>query len=163
MSPTVHHLNTDNCTALRNLTLKLVTGISLAETLRIISPNCRLHRLIIEIVPDGADCEWESAARILDEQQFLTLREFMLEVLRDEGFAEEEKWRISDCLNALRRRGVKVMLSFGQEWFNTLEPYHGDSLAVSACQSKTPELQVEDGQLSGVPLTSNADVHQSSI
>ncbi|GBE85357.1 hypothetical protein SCP_0705440 [Sparassis crispa] len=116
------------------------------------------------MMPREVDCEWESAARIMDEQQFLTLREFRLDV-RGKDLAEEEKRRISDCFDALRRRGVKVMLSFGYPWFNfvPLEPYHSDSLTVSARQSKTPELQVEDVQLSGVPLTSNDDEHQSSI
>ncbi|GBE85411.1 hypothetical protein SCP_0705980 [Sparassis crispa] len=152
----VRHLNIGHCTALRKLTLRWVPDISLAEILRIISPNCRLHKLDILMWPGEVDCEWESAAHILDEQRFLTLREFRLNVQFVE-IAEEEKRRISDCFAALRRRGVKFRLFFnGQQ-------YRSDLPTISACQSKTPELQVEDGQLPGVPLTSHDDVHQSSI
>ncbi|GBE85355.1 hypothetical protein SCP_0705420 [Sparassis crispa] len=154
MPPTVQDLNIGHCTALRNLDLLQVHGISLAEILRIISPNCHLHKLDIFMIPGEVDCEWESAARILDEPQFLTLREFRLDVRE---IVEEGKRRISDCFDALRRRGVDFRLFFDQY------PYHGDSPTISAGQSKTPELQVEDEQSSGVPLTSSDDVHQSSV
>ncbi|GBE85369.1 hypothetical protein SCP_0705560 [Sparassis crispa] len=106
--------------------------------------------------PREVDCKWESAARIVDELQFLTLREFKLGV-NGKDFAEEEKRHILGCFDALRRRGVDFRLFFDGDL------YHSDSPTVSAGQSKTPELHIEDRQLSGVPLTSNDDEHQLSI
>ncbi|KAL6303112.1 hypothetical protein BKA93DRAFT_826815 [Sparassis latifolia] len=132
----MQHLNLGHCTVLRNLALRQVQNISLAEILRTISPNCRLHKLDILMEPGEVDCEWESAAQILDEQQFLTLREFMLDV-RGNDFAKEAKRRILDCFDALRQRGVEFRLCFN--W----KVYCSDSPTISVCQSKTPELQVD--------------------
>ncbi|GBE85393.1 hypothetical protein SCP_0705800 [Sparassis crispa] len=119
----VQDLNIGQCTALRDLTFRVAQSISLAEILRMISPNCRLHKLDILMVPGEVDCEWESAACLLDEQQFLTLREFRLDVSGDE-VAEEEKRRISDRFDALHRRGVDVKLHLNPwDW----EQYSDDS------------------------------------
>ncbi|KAL6303118.1 hypothetical protein BKA93DRAFT_361301 [Sparassis latifolia] len=108
----VQHLDIlGHCTVLHNLTLQWVLGISLAEILRIISPNCRLQKLDISMQPREVDCKWESAARIVDELQFLTLREFKLGV-NGKDFAEEEKRHILGCFDALRRRGVDFRLFF---------------------------------------------------
>ncbi|KAL6303125.1 hypothetical protein BKA93DRAFT_361468 [Sparassis latifolia] len=105
-------LNIDNCTALHTLGLGTVQRTSLAEILGIISPNCHLHKLWISMFPRRVECKWESAARILDEQQFLTLQKFELRVKDAKNFTEEEKRCISDCFDALRRRGVHVVLHF---------------------------------------------------
>ncbi|KAL6303115.1 hypothetical protein BKA93DRAFT_750701 [Sparassis latifolia] len=84
--------------------------MSFAEILHIISPNC-LHELSIGMYLGEVEREWESAARILDERQFITLRKFEL-AIQDKTFTEEEKRCISGSLDALRRRGVRVIVEF---------------------------------------------------